>query len=71
MIAINVKEICSFVSMVPDYKISDSGLSVVIPASKHFLVEKIGMDITALLGEIDDEDNEETGGVLVGADDGC
>jgi len=57
--------------MVPDYKISDNGLSVVIPVSEHFLIKKIGMDITALLGEVDDEDDEETGGVLVGADDGC
>lgn len=57
--------------MVPDYKISDNGLSVVIPASEHFLVEKIGMDITALQGEVDHEDDEEIGEVLVGADDGC
>ena len=71
LIAIDVKEICLLVSMVPDYKISDEGLTVVTPASEHFLVEKIGMDITARLGEVDDEDDEETGGVLVGADDGC
>jgi hypothetical protein len=70
LIAIDVKEICSLVSMVPDFKISENGLSVVIPAHEHFLVEKVGMDITALLGEVDDEDNEETGGVLE-ADEGC
>ena len=70
-IAIDVKEICSLVSMVPDYKISDDGLTVVILVSEHFLVEKISMDITACLCEVDDEDDVETGGVLVGADDGC
>jgi hypothetical protein len=47
LITINIKDICSLVSMVPDYKISDNGLSVVIPASEHFLVEKIGMDVSA------------------------
>jgi hypothetical protein len=57
--------------MVPDYKISEDGLSVVTPQSEHFLVEKIGMDITALIGEVDDEDDEEIGGVLSGADNGC
>lgn len=51
--------------MVPDFKISENGLSVVIPANEHFLVEKVGIDITALLGEVDaGEDDDETGGVL-------
>jgi hypothetical protein len=71
LITIDVKDICSLVSMVPDYKISEDGLSVVTPQSEHFLVEKIGMDITALIGEVDDEDDEEIGGVLSGADNGC
>jgi hypothetical protein len=36
LIAIDVKEICSLVSMVLDYKISEDGLTVVTPAERTF-----------------------------------
>jgi len=59
LVAIDVKNINSVVSMVPYFKIAQDG-EILMLHTEHFLVEKIGMEITALLGQ-GDEDKEEDG----------
>lgn len=51
---IDIKQIESVVSMIPYFKVTPDG-ELEIPETEHFLMEKIGLDITPLLGE-DEED---------------
>lgn len=44
--------------MVPYFKIAQDG-EILMPDTEHFLVEKIGMEITALLGQGDEDDEED------------
>jgi hypothetical protein len=56
--AIDVKTIESVVSMIPYFRITTEG-AIVVPDTEHFLVEKLSMAITALLGEDNDNDEED------------
>ena len=70
---IDIKNIDSVVSMVPYFKIVQDG-GILMPDTEHFLVEKIGMEITALLGqgdEDDEEDGQENGNNADIIDEGC
>jgi hypothetical protein len=70
LIAIDVKCLESVVSMVPYYKITPEG-EIEIPDTEHFLVEKMGLDITALFGEDEHGDDDDEQDTITPGDDGC
>lgn len=47
LLAIDIKQIESVVAMIPYYKVTPDG-ELQIPGTEYFLMEKIGLDITAL-----------------------
>ena len=59
MVSIDITNIDSVVSIVPYFTIAQDD-EILMPDTEHFLVEKIEMGITALLGQ-GDEANEEDG----------
>ncbi|KAG6895036.1 hypothetical protein C0992_003433 [Termitomyces sp. T32_za158] len=60
---IDVCQIKSVVAMIPDFEVTAAGV-IQMPTDKYFLVEKLGLDITVLLGEKEEDegpDNDEGG----------
>jgi len=55
---VDVKSIKSVISMVPYFRITPDG-EIEQPESEHFLVEKPGLDIAELVGEQDQEDDDD------------
>jgi hypothetical protein len=70
LIAIDVKCLESVVPMVPYYKITPEG-EIEIPDTEHFLVEKMGLDITALFREQEHGDDDDEQDMITPGDDGC
>lgn len=60
---INVQQIESVVAMVPDFKVTKAG-HIETPDDCYFLVEKLGLGLTELLGEQEEDEgpeNDESG----------
>lgn len=64
--AIDVRDIKSVVAMIPDFKVTTTG-DIEEPVHAFFLVEKLGLDMTVLLGEEDEDEGPENdeGGTFI------
>jgi hypothetical protein len=67
LLAIDVKQIESVVSMIPYFKITPDG-EIVAPETEHFLMEKLGLDVTSLLGEDEEDEDPDEGDVYAHGD---
>ncbi|GLB34150.1 hypothetical protein LshimejAT787_0110340 [Lyophyllum shimeji] len=64
LLVIDVKQIDSVVSRVPYFKLTPNG-DIVTPETEFFLLEKLGLDITCLLGEMEEDEGPDDGDMSV------
>ncbi|KAF9463097.1 hypothetical protein BDZ94DRAFT_637947, partial [Collybia nuda] len=65
LLVIDIKQIESVVSMIPYFKVTPDG-ELEIPETEHFLMEKIGLDITSLLGKEEDDEGPDKDNMYAG-----
>lgn len=65
LLAIDVKQIESVVSMIPYFKITPDG-EIEKPNTEYFLMEKLGLGISSVVGEEEEDEGLEDDDMYVG-----